>query len=117
MDTIGTEHLLLGLLSEGKSNASELLNQRGVHLETTREALIRTRHDDSEREVFARESVSLPEVVEMRAQIKVSTNAMIDALTNHDRAMASKLADEERTMRGKFYLLCRQHGTSDWLFD
>ena len=53
----------------------------------------------------------------MRAQIKVSTNAMIDALTNHDRAMASKLADEERTMRGKFYLLCRQHGTSDWLFD
>lgn len=34
---IGTEHLLLGLLSEKKSFAAQLLNEEGVTLEDTRE--------------------------------------------------------------------------------
>jgi len=36
---IGTEHLMLGLLKEGKSYAAELLQRRGITLESAREAI------------------------------------------------------------------------------
>ena len=46
---IGTEHLLLGLLREEKSFAAEILNERGVMLETVREELARAGHDPEQR--------------------------------------------------------------------
>jgi ATP-dependent Clp protease ATP-binding subunit ClpC len=114
---IGTEHLLLGLLREEECFAAEMLHQRGIHLGATREELIRTRHDDSAQEKFVRESTSPPEVVELQILLKPTTDRVKDALAGHDWMKASRYAGEERTTRDKLYLLCRQHGLSDWLYD
>ena len=114
---IGTEHLLLGLLREEKCFAAEMLHQRGVRLEVTREELARTRHDDSVYEEFFREGSSLPEVVELRTQLRSTMDRTKAALANHDFKKARTYADEERAALYKLYLLCRQHGLSDWLYD
>jgi ATP-dependent Clp protease ATP-binding subunit ClpC len=114
---IGTEHLLLGLLREEKCFAAEMLHQRGVYPGATREELIRTRHDDSAQEKFVRERTSPPEVVELQILLKPTTDRVKDALAGHDWMKASRHASEERTTRDKLYLLCRQHGLSDWLYD
>jgi len=42
---IGTEHLLLGLLSEEKSLATEILQERGLRLSTVREELTRSQSE------------------------------------------------------------------------
>src|SRR5258708_6173094 len=42
---IGTEHLLLGLLREGKCFAAEILHQRGLRLSTVREELSRAQNE------------------------------------------------------------------------
>lgn len=44
---IGTEHLLLGLLREEKSLASEILNQRGLRLSQVRNEIARTGSDNN----------------------------------------------------------------------
>jgi ATP-dependent Clp protease ATP-binding subunit ClpC len=114
---IGTEHLLLGLLREEKCFAAEMLHQRGVHLGGTREELARMRHDDSIHEDFVREGSSLPEVIELRTQLKSTMDRMKDAIAQHNFANAQTYSGEERPARDKLYLLCRQHGLSDWLYD
>ena len=114
---IGTEHLLLGLLREEKCFAAEMLHQRGVRLEVTREELTRTRHDDSVYEEFFTEGSSLPEVVELRTQLRSTMGRINDAIAHHDFAKARTCSNEERPVRDKLYLLCRQHGLSDWLYD
>jgi ATP-dependent Clp protease ATP-binding subunit ClpC len=114
---IGTQHLLLGLLRGEKNFAAEILHQRGLHLEATREELIQTRHDEWSQEDLVRESSSLPEVVELQTQIKTIMDCMKGALADHDREKARIYLDEERATRDKLYLLCRQRGLSDWLYD
>jgi ATP-dependent Clp protease ATP-binding subunit ClpC len=53
-----TEHLLLGLLREKESLASRILFERGVNLDSIREALMQTPHDDSITETYVRENTS-----------------------------------------------------------
>ena len=43
-DYIGTEHLLLGLLREGEGPAAQVLQQRGIELNTVRQEVIRLLH-------------------------------------------------------------------------
>jgi len=114
---IGTEHLLLGLLRQEKCFAAEMLHQRGIHLGATREELIRTRHVDSAQEEFAREGSSLPDVVELRTRIKPTMDRTKDALAHHEFKKAHTYSDEERAALYKLYLLCRQQGLSDWLYE
>jgi len=114
---IGTGHLLLGLLRDAKCFAAEILHQQGVHLVATREEMLRMRHDDSVDEQFLREGSSLPEVVELRTQLKSTMERMKDAIAHHNFAKARSYSDEERPAREKLYQLCQQHGLSDWLYD
>jgi len=115
---IGTGHLLLGLLREKKCLATEILRERGVRLVSTREELARMPHDDSLTEEFVREErTSPPEVVELRAQIRLISGRWKDAFANHDFAQAGARAAEERAERRKLYWLCQQDGLADWLFD
>jgi ATP-dependent Clp protease ATP-binding subunit ClpA len=113
---IGTGHLLLGLLREEKCFAAEILHERGVYLASTREELARMPHDDSVAEKFVREEVSPPEVVELQARIRLIRSRMENAVAKHDFLTARVHSDEERTERDKLYLLCQQHGLSDWLY-
>jgi ATP-dependent Clp protease ATP-binding subunit ClpC len=43
-DYIGTEHLLLGLVREGEGPAAQVLQQRGIELNTVRQEVIRLLH-------------------------------------------------------------------------
>jgi ATP-dependent Clp protease ATP-binding subunit ClpC len=43
-DYIGTEHLLLGLVREGEGPAAQVLQQRGIELNTVRQQVIRLLH-------------------------------------------------------------------------
>ena len=52
---IGTEHLLLGLLSEEKCYAAAMLQERGLQLPAIREELGRTAHEGVQRREFSRE--------------------------------------------------------------
>jgi ATP-dependent Clp protease ATP-binding subunit ClpC len=114
---IGTGHLLLGLLREEKCFAAEILDDRGVRLESTRKELARAPHDDSIREEFVRESGSLPDdVVELQTRIRLIASSLSDAISNHDFEKARTYSDEERKERDKLYLLCQQHGILVWLF-
>ncbi|MBZ5600526.1 MAG: hypothetical protein LAN83_19665 [Acidobacteriia bacterium] len=115
---IGTGHLLLGLLREGKCLAGEILYDRGVRLESTREELARVPHDDSIREEFVRERGSLPaDVVELQARIRLIASSMKNAIANHDFAKAHADSHEGRKERDKLYLLCQQYGLLEWLYD
>jgi ATP-dependent Clp protease ATP-binding subunit ClpC len=58
---IGTEHLLLGLLREEGCFAAELLNERGVKLETVREELTHKSHEPEMRRPAA-EAPALSEI-------------------------------------------------------
>src|SRR5580658_5238769 len=58
---IGTEHLLLGLLREEGCFAAELLNERGVKLETVREELAHVKHEPEVRRPAA-EALPLSEI-------------------------------------------------------
>ena len=114
---IGTEHLLLGLLREQSCIAAEILDDRGVSLEGTREQLARLPHDDSIRKEFARETGSLPEeIVELQARIRLIASQRNNAIAKHDFEKARAYSDEERKERHKLYLLCEQQCLLEWLF-
>jgi ATP-dependent Clp protease ATP-binding subunit ClpC len=113
---ICTGHLLLGLLREEECYAAKMLHERGVGLASTRGELARTPHDDSIREEFVRESSSLPEVVELQNQIGSIKSRINSCIANQDFAKARVYSDKERSLRDKLYLLCKQHGLSDWLY-
>lgn len=113
---IGAGHLLLGALRKETCLAAEILLECGVRLVSTREELARMPHDDSVTEEFLREEASPPEVVELQARIRLIRSRMKDAVSNHDFEKARACGDEERTERDKLYLLCQQHGLSDWLY-
>ncbi len=49
-DYIGTEHLLLGLVREGEGPAAQVLEQRGIELNTVRQEVIRQLHGYQGRE-------------------------------------------------------------------
>jgi ATP-dependent Clp protease ATP-binding subunit ClpC len=115
---IGTEHLLLGLLREEKSLAAEMLSGLGVRLASTRAELSRMPHDDSKQQEFVRERGPLPkDVVELQARVKSIRARMEEAIFNQDWEKARAVSDEEGTERHKLFLLYRQHGLLDWIYD
>ena len=115
---IGTEHLLLGLLREKTCFAAEILRGHGISLASTRGDLKRIPHNDSAKEIFVREGGSLPEdVVELQTRIRTIVSYIEDAIANHDFVKARAYSDEEGRERDKLYLLYRQHGLSDWIYD
>jgi ATP-dependent Clp protease ATP-binding subunit ClpA len=115
---IGTEHLLLALLHEDKCFAAQILAERGVHLNSTREELMRIPHDDSAHETFVREPRALPEdVVELQTRVRSIKNRIEDAIANHDFTKAHEISEEEGKERDKLYLLYRKYGLNDWLYD
>jgi ATP-dependent Clp protease ATP-binding subunit ClpC len=115
---IGSGHLLLGLLREKKCIAERILQDRGIHLTATREDLARTPHNDSVSGEFVRERGQMPaDVVEVQARIRVIRNGMKEAIADHDFAEARARSNEEREELYKLYLLCQQHGLSDWLYE
>ena len=77
-----------------------------------------TPHDDSSREEFVRESIALPEeVVELKARVRLVRSRMEEAIANHDFAKAREYSDEEGRECNKLFLVCQQHGLTDWIFD
>ena len=114
---IGTEHLLLGLLREKKSLAAQILDERGVRLESVRKELARMPHDDGIRKEFVRERDSLPEeIVELQNRIRLIASSHREAFLSHDLEKARAYSEEERQKRDELYLLCQQQGLSEWLF-
>ena len=114
---IGTEHLLLGLLREGKSLAAEILSELGVRMESTRAELSRKPHDDSTQGEFVRERGPVPEdVVELETRVKSIRARLEDAISNHDFEKAQSVSYEEGAERDKLVLLYRKHGLSDWIW-
>jgi ATP-dependent Clp protease ATP-binding subunit ClpA len=113
-----TEHLLLGLLREEKCFAEEIVSEHGIRLASTREDLMRIPHDDSATAKFVREPGNLPEdVVELQIRIAAIVNRMENAIANHDFVKARACSDEENRERDKLYLLYKQYGLSDWIYD
>jgi ATP-dependent Clp protease ATP-binding subunit ClpC len=113
---IGTEQLLLGLLREKKSLAAQILDERGVRLESVRKELARMSHDDGIRKEFVRERDSLPEeIVELQNRIRLIASSQREALLNHDLEKARAYSEEERQKRDELYLLCQQQGVLEWL--
>jgi ATP-dependent Clp protease ATP-binding subunit ClpC len=116
-EKIGTGHLLLGLLRERKRLAAEILDERGVRLESTRKELARVPHDDAIRKEFVRERDLLPEdIVELQDRIRLIASSQKDAFLNHDFEKARVYSDEESKERDKLYSLCQQQGLLEWLF-
>jgi ATP-dependent Clp protease ATP-binding subunit ClpA len=115
--SIGTGHLLLGLLREEKCLAAEILDDRGVHLESTRKELARAPHDDAVRKEFVREQGSLPaDVVARQGRIRLITSSQKNVIANHDFEKARPYSDVEREERDKLHMLCQQQGLLEWLF-
>jgi ATP-dependent Clp protease ATP-binding subunit ClpC len=114
---IGTEYLLLGLLREKKSLAAQILDERGVRLESVRKELARMPHDDGIRKEFVRERDSLPEeIVELQNRIRLIASSHREAFLNHDLEKARAYSEEERQKRDELYLLCQQQELLEWLF-
>jgi ATP-dependent Clp protease ATP-binding subunit ClpC len=116
-ERIGTAHLLLGLLREKKCLAAEILDERGVRLESARKELSRVPHDDAIRKKFVRNRDSLPEgVVELQDRIRLIASRQKDAFLNHDFEKARAYLEEERKERDMLYSLCQHLGLLEWLF-
>ncbi len=116
-EKIGTGHLLLGLLREKNCLAAEILDERGVRLESAREDLGRAPHDDAMRKEFIRKQDSLPEdVVELQKRIRLIASSQKDAVLNRDLEKARAYSKEERKERDKLYSLCQKQGLLEWLF-
>jgi ATP-dependent Clp protease ATP-binding subunit ClpC len=115
--SIGTGHLLLGLLREEKCLAAVILDERGVHLESTRKELGRAPHDDAVRKEFVREQGSLPaNIVALQSRIRLIASSQKNAIANHDFEKARAYSDEEREERDELHMLCQQQGLLEWLF-
>ena len=79
---------------------------------------MRIPHNDSTIEKFVRERGLLPEdVVELQTRIRSIVSRMEDAIADHDFVKARAYSDEEGRERDKLYLVYRQHGLSDWIYD
>jgi ATP-dependent Clp protease ATP-binding subunit ClpC len=115
---IRTDHLLLGLLRDEGCFAAALLNERGLHLASTRKELSRNPHNDSAIEEFVREPRSLPQdVLESQGRLDSIVSRMQQAIASHDFAKARSCSDEERAERDKLRLLYKRHGLSGWIFE
>lgn len=114
---IRTEHLLLGLLREKKSLAAEILQERGVRLESVREALNRTSHEYSPTPTDDETSENLPaEIREALDRLNAIVKRMEQAVANRDFATARACSDEELVARASFRALCEKHGLESWRF-
>ena len=91
---IGTEHLLLGLLREEKSFASEILHERGLRLTSIREELARSQ---SEKLVSNRPKESSLLAEFSRDLTQVAADALLDPLIGRD-------SEVERVIQ----ILCRR---------
>ena len=108
---IRTEHLLIGLLLNEECLAAELLHGRGLHLDSTREELNRSPHDDTKIGNFDRERSLFPqEMVELQTRIRSIVSHMKQALANHHFEAALSCSDEERMERDKLRSLHEKHG-------
>lgn len=58
-----------------------------------------------------------PEVTELQNQIKTVRDAMHEAIGRSDFAAAKALSDEEGAVRERLFLLYRENGLLDWIFD
>ena len=117
-NSISTEHIFLGLLSEEECLAAKTLAEGGVELASTREELRRAPHHKSATESFVRERGLLPaDVVELQTRISSIRTRMQEAIAADDFSKARLYSEEEGKERDKLYLLYRQHGLTDWIFD
>lgn len=90
----------------------------GVRLASTRAELSRMPHDDSKQQEFVRERGPLPkDVVELQARVKSMRARVEDAIATNDWEKARAASDEEGKERDKLFLLYRQHGLLDWIYD
>jgi ATP-dependent Clp protease ATP-binding subunit ClpC len=115
---IRTEHLLLGLLRNEECLAAALLHGRGLHLDSTREELSRSPHDDAKIENFVRERTPLPqEMVALQTRIRSIVSRMEQAIANHDFVEARSCSNEERMERDRLRSLYEKNGLSGWIFE
>jgi ATP-dependent Clp protease ATP-binding subunit ClpC len=115
---ICTEHVLLGLLREEQCLAAEVLREFGVRLVEVREELMRTPHNDAAKEEFTRDRGPRPkDVAELQSHVRSIRNGVEEAIGNHDFATARVYSDEEGKERDKLFLLYRQYGLVDWIYD
>ena len=116
--SISTEHVLLGLLRERECLAAKILSEGGLDLASIRQELRRAPHDDSVVENFIKERGPLPEdVVELQTRIRSIKTRIKEAIAADACSKVESLLDEESKERDKLYLLYRQYGLSDWIFD
>jgi ATP-dependent Clp protease ATP-binding subunit ClpC len=112
---IGTEHLLLGLLTEYDGNgAAKLLKEAGVQLASVREELARTPHHDNEQmtegDPVTEPDSELKDVAEVQSLIRSIVRRMEEAIAKLDFKKAQECASEERKERKNLRNLCKQHG-------
>ena len=84
-DYIGTEHLLLGLVREGEGPAAQVLEQRGIELNTVRQEVIRQLHGHQGREGRRRRMAWARSVVEGRE------GATLEEISRQLRVLGARL--------------------------
>ena len=85
-DYIGTEHLLLGLVREGEGPAAQVLEQRGIELNTVRQEVIRQLHGHQGREGRRRRMAWARSVVEG------GEGATLEEISRQLRVLGARLA-------------------------
>ncbi len=86
-DYIGTEHLLLGLVREGEGPAAQVLEQRGIELNTVRQEVIRQLHGHQGREGRRRRAAWARAVVERRGE-----GTALEEISRQLRVLGARLA-------------------------
>ena len=115
-ESIGTEHVLLGLLREEGCLAAKTLVESGASLASAREELRRTPHDNSQK--FIRERGPMPQdVLELQTRIRAIQTRIEEAIAAHDFEKAQLCSNEEGEEREKLYLLYRKYELTDWILD
>jgi len=84
-DYIGTEHLLLGLVREGEGPAAQVLEQRGIELNTVRQEVLRQLHGHQGREGRRRRMAWARSVVEGRE------GATLEEISRQLRVLGARL--------------------------
>src|SRR6266542_1918597 len=107
---VGTEHLLLALVREGKSSAAKILSEAGFRLASAREELRSAPHHPRQSQRSVRNFALPSDVVELQFQISSITNRMKEAIAKRDFLRARALSDEERREREKLLRLYEEHG-------
>ncbi len=110
---IGTEHLLLGLLSDASSDASRALSELGIDLEQLKTEVLSHLPPGSPEVVQQRQSneerfAEHPEVADMKREIERLQRELYKAVLERNFQLAASIRDERRVVERSLSELYRK---------